>query len=195
MCDAIIIRCGLTRSAQTPPTSRKTMRGTRFARRTRPRSDAEPVRSRTAKARATGHSASPSTLTHSAANRIRKSFPRSGPKRVTAEPWLPGGNSSSNGPHEQVVSTQAAGTYELDDRLQVGGERLALTREAGELPHALVGGPGACAEWMPAAEVDRLRSDDELDRNGAGTECDLVREAARGERGQCHPVLDPPGLR
>src|SRR2546423_5318289 len=139
----------------------KTIRGTRFASRTRPRSEAEPVRSSTAKASATGQSASPSTLTHSAANKIRKSFPRSGPKRVTDAPSLPPGNSSSNSPHEQLVSSQAAGAHQLDERLQVAGQRLTLARERSELPDACVGRSRAGAERRHAAEVDRLRRDDE----------------------------------
>ncbi len=78
---AIITRRREMRSATTPPTSRHATSGTVRAASTIPRSVAEPVRSSTAKDRATGTTASPSSDTTCAPNTSRKSRSSSGPRR------------------------------------------------------------------------------------------------------------------
>jgi hypothetical protein len=89
-CDPPVTRSATTitrwrgsRSAQTPPMSRKTSCGTIRAASTSPRSDAEPVRSRTAKASAIGAIALPRNEIPRARKRSRNSRLASGPKRLT----------------------------------------------------------------------------------------------------------------
>jgi len=78
--EAIIRSCRGTRSAQTPPASMNTTIGTSRAAMTKPRSEAEPVRSRTANAIATGTSQSPKTEIACAEKRSRNSRSRSASK-------------------------------------------------------------------------------------------------------------------
>src|SRR5262245_9491369 len=80
--EATITRFRGSRSAQTPPTSMKTSCGTIRAASTSPRSDAEPVRSRTANAIATGAIALPKNEIPRARKRRRNSRRASGPRRL-----------------------------------------------------------------------------------------------------------------
>ena len=75
-----------SRSAQTPPTRRKTTRGSMNAARTKPRSAADPLTARTAKVRATAVSESPAADVVWPIQSRRKLISCRGPKRACIGP-------------------------------------------------------------------------------------------------------------